>query len=191
MDKKFVITIARQHYTGGLKIGKLLAEELGVHCYDSELFTVVSDDGTESKAAHDARIKGAGMYDISGESNIFEYQSQIIRDLAERESCVIVGRCSNYILRDRADTLSIFIHAPERFRIKRASSVHYMSDAELSQYLKRADDKKAEYYANYTGLSWYDVTQYDLSVDCEKHGIRGCVDYIKKYVEMYFSQIDV
>ena len=65
MDKKFVITIARQHYTGGLKIGKLLAEELGVHCYDSELFTLVSgDDGVEDKAAHDQRLKGTGLYDV-------------------------------------------------------------------------------------------------------------------------------
>ncbi len=188
MDKKFVITIARQHYTGGLKIGKLLAEELGVHCYDSELFTLVSgDDGAEDKAAHDQRLKGTGLYDVSDGSNIFEYQSKIIKDIAERESCIIVGRCSNYILKDRDDTISIFIHAPEKFRIKRASSVHYMSDEELAAYLKRADDKKAEYYENYTGSSWYDVTQYDLSVDCEKFGIRGCVEYIKKYAEMRFS----
>ena len=188
MDGKFVITIARQHYTGGLKIGKLLAEELGVHCYDSELFTLVSsDDDKEIRAAHDQRLKGTGLYDVSAESNILDYQSQIIRDIADRESCIIVGRCSNFILRDRPDTISVFIHAPEKFRIKRASSVHYMSDAELAAYLKKADDKKAEYYEYHTGYKWYDVTQYDLSVDCEKFGIRGCVDYIKKYTEMRFS----
>ena len=75
MDGKYVITIARQHYTGGLKIGKLLAEELGIHCYDSELFTLVSsDDDKEIRAAHDQRLKGTGLYDVSDESNIFDYQ---------------------------------------------------------------------------------------------------------------------
>ena len=128
MEKKIVVTLARQHYTGGLKVGKYLAEALGVNCYDSEMLRLVSDDQAmhDSYVAHDSRIKGTSLFDVAtiayrereeGEfsdpetmmKNIFDYQSDIIRKLAEKESCVIVGRCANYILRERIRSVYLFM----------------------------------------------------------------------------------
>ena len=133
MNRKIVITIAREHGSGGLKVGKRVAEELGINCYDSEMFQLVSDSKNlrDNHVAHDDRIKGTSLFSVArtkyadheGEElpkesddflsmkDLFEYQSEIIRALADKEPCVIVGRCSNYILKDRADVISVFIHA--------------------------------------------------------------------------------
>ena len=105
-------------------------------------------------------------------------------ELAKRESCIIVGRCANYILKDDPDVVNVFVHAPIGFKLKRAQSRHYMPDAELRNYLAKVDERKADYFFKYTGCEWTDVKNYDLSLDTEKLGIRGCVDLIIKFLEM-------
>ena len=116
--------------------------------------------------------------------NIYDYQSEIITELAHRESCIIVGRCANYILKDNPNAINIFVHAPIGFKMKRAQSRHYMPEAELRNYLAKVDERKADYYLNYTGCEWMDVSNYDLSLDAGKLGIRGCVDMIRKFIEI-------
>ncbi len=213
MGNKIIVTIARQYGTGGLKIGKRLAEELGINCYDSEMFRLVSTNESmhSDLVAHDSRIKGTALFTIAKEKydshpdedlpefgqdlvvmkNLYEYQSEIIRELADRESCVIVGRSSNYILKDRPDVLSVFIHAPMEFRIKRASSVHNMTDKELESYIQSVDQKKQDYYHYYTGEDWRDVTQYDLSLNSYKLGIQGCIDMIKKMIKVKQEEVTI
>lgn len=209
MDKKIVVTLARQHYTGGLKIGKYLAEALGVNCYDSEMLRLVSDDKAmhDSFVAHDARIKDTPLFDVASATlaehseeefdeadevilmkNLFDYQSDIIRKLAERESCVIVGRCANHILAERDDVVSVFVHAPMEFRKRRASSVRDMSDRELEMHIRNTDERRADYYHRYTGGEWMDVSNYELSVDAGKYGIRGSADFIRRYLEVRFAE---
>ena len=190
-------------------MGKYLAEALGINCYDSEMLRLVSDDQAmhDNYVAHDARIKGTSLFDVASATyaehtegefsiedemglmkNIFDYQSDIIRKLAEKESCVIVGRCANYVLADREDTVSVFVHAPMEFRKKRASSVHDMSDRELEAHIRNTDERRADYYHRYTGGDWMDVTQYELSVDAGKYGIRGSAEFIRKYLEVRFGE---
>ncbi len=207
MDRKIVITIARQYCSGGMKVGKRLAEELGICCYDSEMFRLVSNDRamTDSGIASDDRIKDTSLFAVAKTTydkrdtaeleesdeilqmrNIFDYQSEIIRSLADKESCVIIGRCANYILKDREDTVSIFIHAAMDFRVRRASSIHNMPEKELERYIRSVDERKAAYYHNYTGGSWQDAEGYDLSLDTSRMGIRDCADLIRKYLEIRF-----
>lgn len=206
MEKKIIVTIARQYGTGGLKVGKRLAEELGISCYDSEMFKLVSTNENmhSEKIAHNSKIEGTSLFSVAKEKydsrpdtdlpafgqdflvmkNLYEYQSEVIKGLANRESCVIVGRSANYILRDRDDVLSVFIHAPLDFRVRRVSSVHHMTDKELEAYVKSMDERKADYYKYYTGMDWKDVTQYDLSLNSYKLGIQGCIDMIKKMIKV-------
>lgn len=210
MERKIVITLARQYCSGGLKVGKRLAEELGINCYDSEMFRLVSDDKamTDCEVAHDARIKDTALFDIAKKTyeeqsddafaeedeqllmrNLYAYQSDIIRGLAEKESCVIVGRCANYILKDREDTISVFVHAPMDFRVRRASSIHNMPEPELESFIRSKDERKASYYHIYTGGDWQDASGYDLSLDTSKMGIRGCAELIRKYLEIRFPNM--
>ena len=207
MGRKIVITLARQYCSGGLKVGKRLAEELGIHCYDSEMFRLVSDDRAmrDSLVAHDARIKDTLLYDVARKTyddhpddelddpdellamrNLFTYQSDIIRGLAERESCVIIGRCANYILKDREDTVSVFVHAPMDFRVRRASSIHNMPEEELAPFIRSMDERKVSYYHVYTGGDWMSVEDYDISLDTSKLGIRGAAELIRGYLDLRF-----
>lgn len=209
VKKKVIITVSRQYCSGGLKVGKRLAEELGINCYDSEMFRLVSDDRamTDNEVAHDARIKDTSLFDVAKKTyderqedelaaddellfmrNLYSYQSDIIRRLAEKESCVIVGRCANFILRDRPDMVSVFIHAPMEFRVRRASSIHNMSERELESYIRSKDERKASYYHIYTGGDWQNAEDYDLSLDTSKLGIRGAADVIKGYLSVRFPE---
>ena len=211
--ERFIVTIAREYCSGGQKIGTRLAEELGVNCYNSEMFRLVSknENMVDDHVADDSRIKDTSLFDVAKEiyhdplptpeiddvlttkiedsdmtyiKNIYDYQSEIIMELAKRESCIIVGRCANYILKDDPDVVNVFVHAPIGFKLKRAQSRHYMPDAELRNYLAKVDERKADYFFKYTGCEWTDVKNYDLSLDTEKLGIRGCVDLIIKFLEM-------
>ncbi|MCR5214636.1 MAG: cytidylate kinase-like family protein [Eubacterium sp.] len=212
MDR-FIVTISREYCSGGQKIGTRLAEELGVSCYNSDMLRLVSrsENMADDKVASDDRIKDTSLYDVAKQfytdtlpsphiddvlttkiddvdmvdiRNIYDYQSEIIVELAKRESCVIVGRCANYILKDNPNVINVFIHAPIGFKMKRAQSRHYMPEDELRNYLAKVDERKADYFFKYTGSEWTDVKNYDLSLDPSKLGISGCVDLIKKYIEI-------
>ena len=215
--EKFVVTIAREYCSGGQKIGTRLAEELGVNCYNSEMFRLVSknENMKDDAVAHDDRIKDTSLFDVAKEiysdplpspevddvlttkiadddmvyiRNIYDYQSEIITELAHRESCIIVGRCANYILKDNPNAINVFVHAPIGFKMKRATSRHYMPENELRNYLAKVDERKADYYFKYTGCEWTDIKNYDLSLDTSKLGISGCVDMIKKFLEIKLNK---
>ncbi len=211
MNEKLVITINRQYGSGGLKIGKRLAEELGIPCYDSEMFRIVSNNDYMHYGipARESLLDGTIIFDIAkniydehpdedlpepndsfiNTENLFQYQADIIREIAKKESCVIVGRCSNYILSDRPNTVSVFIHASLEYRIKRASSVHNMGKEELTRLLFSKDNHKEEYYKHYTGVEWKDASYYNLSIDSGKLGISGSVREIKDYIHMKYGDI--
>lgn len=204
-EKHYVITIAREYGSGGLKVGKRLAEQLGICCYDSEMLTLVSDSSKmrDSRVAHDDRIKNTALFEVASKRydgsdlpkesddfismrNLFDYQSDIIRELADKESCVIVGRCANYILRDRKDTVSIFIHAPLAHRMKRVSTMHSMTERELESYINSIDRHRESYYKYYTDHEWSDAREYDLTLNSEALGIQKCVDGIVSYIQLRF-----
>ena len=211
--KHFVVTIAREYCSGGQKIGTRLADELGVNCYNSEMLRLVSNNENmrDDAVAHDDRIKDTILYDVAKEvysdplptphiddvltskiegediqliRDLYDYQSHIITELVKRESCIIVGRCANYIMKDNPDALNVFIHAPIGFKLKRAASRHYMPENELRNYLAKVDERKADYYFKYTGCEWTDIKNYDLSLDSSKLGISGCVEMIKRIIEI-------
>ena len=211
--ERFIVTIAREYCSGGQKIGTRLAEELGVNCYNSEMFRLVSknENMKDDAVAHNAMIENTSLFDVAKSvyteplptpevddflttkfedddmvyiRNIYDYQSEIITELAHRESCIIVGRCANYILKDNPNAIHVFVHAPIGFKLKRASSRHYMPEMELRNYLAKVDERKADYYFKYTGCEWTDIKNYDLSLDTSMLGISGCVDLIKKFIEI-------
>ena len=215
--EKFVITIAREYCSGGQKIGTRLAETLGVNCYNSEMFRLVSknENMKDDAVAHDAMIENTSLFDVAKSvyteplptpevddflttkfedddmvyiRNIYDYQSEIITELAHRESCIIVGRCANYILKDNPNAIHVFVHAPIGFKLKRASSRHYMPEMELRNYLAKVDERKADYYFKYTGCEWTDIKNYDLSLDTSKYGISGCVELIQKFLEIKLNK---
>ena len=206
MDKKFVITIARQYGSGGKTIGEMLSKELGVEYYNKDLILKASEEsGINVSLFANADEKAKGLFhklkkknyggevldpsdsNFTSEENLFNYQAKIIRELAEKESCIIIGRAADYILRDRDDVLSVFVHAPHEFLMEQAAKKHSMSEKELEKYIAKIDKERAEYYKLHTGREWTDARNYDLCLNSSKLGFERCVEEIISYMNVRFK----
>lgn len=189
--KNRIITISREFGSGGRTIGKITAERLGIPCYDSELIEEIS----RQSGFAESYIREAGEY-VPGDflSNVFtnrslgptnedilwELQYNTISKLAENSSCVIVGRCADYILRDKADCLKVFIHADTAFRAERIVKVYGEREKSPVQRLKDKDKRRAAYYRFYTDMKWGQAQNYHISLDSGSIGIEACADIITK-----------
>ena len=189
--KNRIITISREFGSGGRTIGKKVAEALGIACYDSELIEKIAAES----GFHKNYIKEAGEYAPGGilasafahgtagptnEDYIRKIQCRIITELAEKESCVIVGRCVDYILRDKADCLRVFIHADMAFRAKRIVEVYGEREASPEQRLKEKDKRRAAYHRFYTDMKWGHAQNYDLTLNSGTLGIDRCAELIRQ-----------
>ncbi|MBR6004439.1 MAG: cytidylate kinase-like family protein, partial [Lachnospiraceae bacterium] len=124
---------------------------------------------------------------FTSEENLFNYQAKIINDLAEKESCIIIGRAADYILKDRDDVISVFVHAPMDFLIEQAGKKHSMSKKELEKFIIKTDKARADYYYAHTKRQWTDARNYDLCLDSSKLGFEKCVEEIKAYMDVKFK----
>lgn len=207
--EKFVITIARQYGSGGRTIGEMLADRLGIHFYDKELMKLASEDsGINERLFNTAdekvkqsvftkmfktekAYKGDIISPESGEfvsdDNLFNYQAKVVKDLAENENCVIVGRCADYVLKDYDHVLSVFIHGPKDFCMQEAAKKINLQGKELEKFIAKTDKERADYYKYYTGREWTDARNYDLCLDSSKLGFERCVDEIIAYMNVRFK----
>ena len=205
--KNVVITIARQYGSGGKTIAAMLAKDLGVHCYSTEILRMASEDSGINErlfGMSDEKVRHAGFFrllkrpyegellppessDFVSDDNLFNYQAKIIKELAQKESCVIIGRCADYILKDYPNGLSIFIHADEKFCLERAMERHSMTEREMKKYIEKTDKYRADFYRYHTGHEWTDARNYDLCLDSGKLGFEKCVEEIKAYADIRFK----
>lgn len=187
--KNRIITVSREFGSGGRTIGKQVAKELGIPCYDNELIQkIASESGFDEHY-----VKDAGEYDSGGFLSIFssrafgdanadlirKAQCKIILQLAEKEPCVIVGRCADYILRDKADCLRVFIHADKDFRMNRIIKVYGETDIPTEQRLKKKEKRRAAYHRFYTNMKWGQSKNYDITLNSGTPGIDKCAEIIK------------
>ncbi|MDY5957068.1 AAA family ATPase [Frisingicoccus sp.] len=199
-----VITIARQYGSGGKTIGKMLAEDLGIHFYNREILRMASDESGINEQLFgqvDERVKTNLLYriakrirneevlppdsdDFLSTNNLFNYQAKVIRQLADEESCVIIGRCADYVLQDYDNVVSVFIHGPYDFCLEQAMKVNAKSESEMRKYMEKRDKYRGEYYKYYTGKDWFDARNYHLCLDSSKLGFDGCVEAIKAYMKV-------
>ena len=191
-----VITIGREYCTGGLDIARAVAGRLGVPMYDKELITLAAKESglsEEAIAASEKRRTGSllySLYTMGGElplsDQVFVLQSQIIRGLADKGPCVIVGRCGDYVLRERADVLSVFLHAPQAWRrewAKKDGSIPPEADERTANaLLEREDRRRAAYYNYYTEYRWGDAGHYDLCLNAAL-GQQLCAELILRAAE--------
>ena len=125
--------------------------------------------------------------DFVSTQNLFNYQAKIIKQLALEESCVIVGRCADFILKDYDNVLSVFIHAPHEYCMEQAAKKHCMPSKELEKFILKTDKHRADYYKHYTGREWTDARNYDLCLDSSKLGYDRCVEEIISYIDVRFK----
>ena len=194
--KKRIITISRQFGSGGHSIAKAAAERMGIAFYDNQLITEVARQSglseefireNEEYASHSnsflyqLAMSTAGTYGYpSVYQKLYEAQTKVIQDIADKEPCIIVGRCADYILRDRKDCLHVFIHADNEHRAKRILEKYGTTDKTISQRIKDKDNRRRNYYRFHTDREWGVAANYNLALDSGALGDELCVDLICK-----------
>ena len=198
MSGQTIITISRQFGSGGKEIAEKLAKELNIPFYDRELIELAAkESGTNEDLFEDEEFCSSRGYYLLGaigftlgssitsisemsiNDRLFAVQSETIEHIAEQGSCIIVGRCADYVLRNRTDTLSVFIHADIRTRKERAIHVYAMDERNIESGIRKIDKRRANYYEYYTDRKWGEAAYYDLVLDSGIFGIDGCVALIQ------------
>lgn len=205
--ENYVITVARGFGSGGKEVASRLADELGIACYENRILTLASQlSGLDEELFNEVNEKIRGKK-FSGllrglprtkkpkpvdeafvsDERLFEFQKQIIENLAKSESCVIVGKCADWILKDYDNVISIYIEAPRSFCLKRVMKKMGVNEETAHASITSTDKYRADYYEHYTGGNyWTNPVNYDLTLNSERVGIDRCVELIKQYVELKF-----
>ena len=185
-----IITISRQFGSGGRTVGREVAEKLGLKCYDSEIIRQIAEESGFSEdyvKENGEYTEGSGLFnnfgpvDFYGRSNritIWTEQCRIIRKLAHEGPCVIVGRCADYVLRDEADHLRVFVYSDMESRAKRVVNEYGETDEKIEKRLRDKDKRRAAYYEIYTDQKFGDPQNYDLCLNSGTLGIDECVNMI-------------
>lgn len=197
----WVITISREYGSGGHQVGELLAKELDITFYDKELITLVAGESNFSEdfiSQNEQRMPSALLYQmilqdyeapldksLSYEDALFVAQSRVIRRIASEGPCVIVGRCANYILKDRTHTLHVFLFADMPHKVERAVAEYGISMVQAPDVISRIDKSRKEHYFHYTGQLWGDSRNYNVTFDTGAISMPQVVAMIK---EVYQSE---
>lgn len=195
-----IITVSRQFGSGGRSVGKKLAERLGFAYYDKELVKQVSlatgfapeyiEERGEYANSHSrlsylfTTVGTAGvMNGMTAPDYLYTMQRKVILELAEKGDCVIVGRCADYILRDRPDALHVFVHAPEAYKAERIVRLYGESEQSPEKRLADKDGKRRINYEHFTGRPWGAAENYDLSINTATIGEDNCVEMLYHIVK--------
>ena len=204
MGENIVITIARQYGSGGKTIGAMLAKELGINCYSREILKMASEESGINEGLFgmsDEKIKKAPWFkilnrpydgelltpedrDFVSDDNLFNYQAKVIQDLAEKESCVIVGRCADYVLKEFDHVISLFFYAPREDCIRRVQEISSEPEKEIIKKIEKTDKYRAEYYRYYTGKEWNDARNYDFCLNTTSMSYEKLVEVVKSYIDI-------
>ncbi len=203
--EKVIITIGRQFGSGGSEIGKKLADNLNIKYYDKELIQLAAkESGICPELFEKADEKSSGgllqafamgfsmngaLYqpnDYFTDATLFQVQSDVIRKIAAERSCVIVGRCADYILKDDPHCTSVFIHSSEEDRIKRIIGKNPVTEKEALEQMRKTDKTRASYYNYYTDKTWGAAMSYHLCLNSSVIGTDHCVRLIEEFIKNRF-----
>ena len=201
----FVVAITRTCGSGGMSIGKLLCDYYGVNIYDRKLLQLASEDSGISEelfASADENVKKSMLYKVSrkvytGEiippesenftsnQNLFAFQAKVLKELAERESYVVIGRAADYVLKDFHNLIRVYIHAPKDICIEREMKRQGITEHEAAAYVDKMDNYREAYYTYHTGHVWKDANNYDLCLDTSKFTYEESAEIIKSLIRIH------
>ena len=205
----YVITIARGFGSGGKYIGKELSKRLGIPCYDSKILKIASNaSGINENLFHqvDERLRknkfikkltqaskrdyvvGPTERQFTSDDNLYHIQKEIIENLADTQSCIIIGKCANHILRERDNVVSVYIEAPRKDCVESIKNLLGVTDEEAHSMIQKTDKYRADYYEYYTrGEDWTNPVLYDMTLNSARIGRDRCVDLIIDYLNIKFD----
>lgn len=199
-NKNFVLNIGRQLGSGGHAIGTILAKEFGIKFYDKEVLDLAAQESGFSKYFFERDDEHRGFvkslfnsiipFTSSGDpygnqlssESLFKFQSDAIKKAAERESCVFVGRCADYVLRDHPRCVNIFISANMEDRVARLMQNLQIDAQEAEKRALEGDDKRASYYNYYSALTWGEAATYHICINSSVLGLEGTADFLKSFI---------
>lgn len=204
-NKHIIICVGRQLGSGGHDIARMLALDFNAKYYDQELLNLAAKESGISEKffeqndekrgifrslfhMHASHVGDNNMYnnDFSQE-NLFKFQSDAILKAADEGSCVFVGRCADYVLRERPNVVSVFISASKRFRIDQIMAKQHLDVPEANKYIKQRESQRASYYNYYTGKKWGSAESYDLCIDSSVLGLQATEKFIADFVRKRFK----
>lgn len=204
----FVVTVARGFGSGGKVIAAKVAEQINANCYENRILTLASLlSGMDEHYFEQANEKLSGLKiaqqlslipktvtpkpnedKFAADDMLFDYQAQIIRRLANTETCVIVGKCADHVLRNYDNVVSVYIEAPRAFCVKRITERMGIQEEDAHKLIEKTDKYRADYYRYYTGGNyWTNPVNYDLTLNSERVGVNNCVKVILDYINLKFG----
>jgi len=197
MKHPLIITIGREYGSGGREIGQAVASALGIAFYDKQIISLAakrSGLSDEFIANNEQRMKNGLLHNLAAASaytsgffssqylplseSIFISQAQVIRDIANKESAVIVGRCADYILDGRENTINVFIHAPQEKRVERIMKLHGVDEATAIKEIQLSDKERGNHYFRYTDRKWGKAQNYDICINSALMGVEKTVEML-------------
>ena len=203
--QKYVITIARGFGSGGKEIGVKLAERLGIPCYEQQILKMASETSginetlfnlADEKVFVQDKLKGLPFNYVvepsdkrfTSNNNLFNIQSQIIKQLAGEMSFIVIGKCADYVLRDFCKVASFYIEAPRADCVASITKKMGVTEAEAHRLIAKTDKYRADYYKHYTkGNYWTNPVNYDMTLNSARVGRDRCVDVMESYVKAKFG----
>lgn len=210
--KNYVITIARGFGSGGKEIGIRLGQKLGIPCYEKQILQMASDYSGINKSLFvkaDEKVSGKKIAmalkkfpktnhiaepfqkDFVSDVNLFNIQAEIIRKLAQTESCIIIGKCANQILKEYDNVISVYIEAPRAACVKTVIERLGVTEQEAHQMIHQTDKYRADYYSYYSGGGyWTDPVAYDITLNSDRIGYDNCVELISDFKDIKLKNME-
>lgn len=193
-DRNIIVTIGREYGSGGRYVGKLLAEKLGVKLYDKDLIEVISNESGLSATyieKNEQNVHGSLLANfnsqyynnLSNDDNLFIAESKAIKNIAEQGSCVIVGRCSNYILRDNKDVVNVFLYSDDENKVKRAVKYYGLKEATALKEINKINKARERHYNYYSDKQWKDLSNYDIAINVDSYGVEETAQVLYELIQ--------
>ena len=198
LSKHVVITIAREYASGGRYIGKLVADKLGIKLYDNEFISKVAEEtglseeyieNNEQKRDALASLNNGYYSGLNNSDELFIKESELIKEVADKESCVIVGRCADFILSGRENVINVFVYSDMKDKINRATTYYGMDKSKAEKEIKRIDKLRANHYKYYTEKEWDNHSNYDICINSDAFGVEKSADLICELVESKLEMV--
>lgn len=182
--KKIVITISREYGSGGHYVGELLAKRMGINFYDKNLINLISKKSGLSKeyVEENSQKLASFKYIDNNDDRIFIAEEKVIKDLAKKESCVIVGRCADYILKDNKDTIKVFLYSSSQDKVKRAVKYYNLEEDKALKEINKINSERAKHYKYYTNRDWYDFANYDIALNVDYLGVEKTAELLEQVI---------
>ena len=187
ISKKIVITVSREYGSGGRYVGRLIADKLGIKFYDKDLIVKLAEktglseeyiEKTEEQRSVAAVFDNGFGAGLTNSDELFIKESELIKELAQKESCVIIGRCADFILKENKNILKVFISGTMKDKIKRVTKFYGIDEKDAEKEINKVNKQRANHYKHYTGNDWLEASNYDICINSDLYGVEKTADII-------------